>query len=188
MAKAKHIGYKRVSTEDQNTDRQLDGVALDDEFVDHASGGTTDRLQLAQMLRMARSGDTVHVHSIDRLARSLIDLEALVKELNSKGVDVKFHKESLVFQAADNGDDAGINTLMLQMLGAVAQFERTLIRDRQRFGIERAKREGKYKGRAKKADDARMVELKNSGMTYQQVADKMGVSVSTVQRALKGRS
>lgn len=185
MTKAKHIGYKRVSTDEQNTDRQLDGVALDDEFIDHASGGSTDRPQLAQLLRMVRGGDTVHVHSIDRLARSLIDLESLVKELNTKGVDVKFHKENLVFQAAGNGDDASVNTLMLQMLGAVAQFERALIRDRQRFGIERAKREGKYKGRTKKADDAKMVEYKNSGMTYKQVADKMGVSVSTVQRALK---
>ena len=144
------IGYIRVSSVDQNTARQLDGVKLDQTFTDKVSGSTVDRPELAQMLRSVRSGDTLHVHSIDRLARSLSDLLALVKDLTAKGVAVKFHKENLLFA----GEADPMQELMLSLLGSVAQFERSMIRERQREGIAKAKEAGKYKGRTKAADDA----------------------------------
>jgi hypothetical protein len=96
------IGYVRVSRLDQNEKRQLEGQALDRVFTDKASGRDTTRPQLAEMLRFARDGDTVVVHSMDRLARNLDDLRALVQDLTRKGVRVEFAKESLVFTGEDS--------------------------------------------------------------------------------------
>ncbi|MNF79104.1 DNA-invertase hin [compost metagenome] len=175
------IGYIRVSSVDQNTARQLDGVKLDQMFTDKVSGSTVDRPELAQMLRSVRSGDTLHVHSIDRLARSLADLLALVKELTGKGVAVKFHKESLLFA----GEADPMQELMLSLLGSVAQFERSMIRERQREGIAKAKEAGKYKGRSKAVSDAAIRTAVESGLSYRVAAKELGVSLSTVQRAVK---
>jgi DNA invertase Pin-like site-specific DNA recombinase len=131
------IGYVRVSTLDQNEKRQLEGQVLDRVFTDKASGRDTGRPQLTE-LRFARDGDTVVVHSMDRLARNLDDLRALVQGLTRKGVRVEFVKESLVF----TGEDSPMANLMLSVMGAFAEFERSLIRERQREGIALAKERG----------------------------------------------
>src|SRR3954467_10789201 len=139
------IGYIRVSTLDQETQRQLEGVALDQTFTDKASGKDTNRPQLEQMLRFARSGDSVIVHSMDRLARNLDDLRRIVKTLNGRGVRIEFVKESLVF----TGEDSPMANLLLSVMGAFAEFERALINERQREGIALAKQRGAYRGRKK---------------------------------------
>jgi DNA invertase Pin-like site-specific DNA recombinase len=136
------------------------------------------------MLDSVREGDTVHVHSIDRLARSLSDLLNLVQSLNEKGVSVRFHKENLLFTGADDK----YQNLMLQMMGAVAEFERSMIRERQREGIEKAKDAGVYKGGVKTTNaDAIRFHVAN-GSSYRDTAKALGVSLSTVQRAMKSAS
>jgi DNA invertase Pin-like site-specific DNA recombinase len=137
------IGYKRVSTVDQSTKRQLDGIPVDRCFEDKASGKDTQRPQLQSALAYCREGDTLVVHSMDRLARSLVDLLRIVKDLTARGVAVEFVKESLRF----TGDDSPIAILLLSLIGAVAEFERALILERQREGIDIAKAAGRYKGR-----------------------------------------
>ena len=137
------VGYQRVSTVDQNTARQLDGVEVDKVFTDKASGKDANRPELARAIDYVREGDTLVVHSMDRLARNLEDLLRLVRELTGQGVEVEFITERLTFA----GDDAPMNTLLLSMLGAVAAFERSMILERQREGIALAKAAGKYKGR-----------------------------------------
>lgn len=176
------VGYIRVSSAYQNTERQLDNLKLDKIFTDKLSGVDTSRPQLIAMLDYVREGDIVHVHSIDRLARNLADLTKLVEELNSKGITVHFHKESLTFK--DTNDP--IQKLMFQMLGSFAEFERSLIKERQREGIAKAKQAGKYKGRKKTIDDKIIIEAFNQdGASYRKVAKELGVSLSTVQRAIK---
>jgi DNA invertase Pin-like site-specific DNA recombinase len=114
------IGYVRVSSLDQNEKRQLEGQVLDRVFTDKASGRDTARPQLTELLRFARDGDTVVVHSMDRLARNLDDLRALVQGLTRRGVRVEFIKEQLVF----TGEDSPMANLMLSVMGAFAEFER----------------------------------------------------------------
>ena len=175
------VGYVRISSVDQNTARQLDGVSLGKVYTDKCSGKDTNRPQLLVLLDSVREGDTVHVHSIDRLARSLSDLLNLVQSLNSKGVAVHFHKESLLFTGAVDK----YQNLMLQMMGAVAEFERSMIRERQREGIEKAKEAGVYKGGVKTTNaDAIRTHVTN-GSSYRDTAKTLGVSLSTVQRAMK---
>ena len=140
--KGQNIGYIRVSTVDQNAERQLDGVELDKTFTDRCSGKDTRRPQLTACLEFLREGDTLHVHSIDRLARNLQDLQSIVQELNTRKITVTFHKERLTFSGTE---DDPFQRLQLQVLGAVAQFERSMIRERQREGIALAKAAGKYK-------------------------------------------
>ncbi|MDL2185623.1 recombinase family protein [Pseudomonas sp. ChxA] len=175
------VGYVRVSSVDQNTARQLDGIACDELFTDKVSGATTERPALQEMLRFVRKGDTVHVHSIDRLARSLEDLLSLVKGLIAKGVGVQFHKEQLHF----TGEANPMQELMLSLLGSVAQFERSMIKERQREGIAKAKEAGVYKGRVKSVDDAAIRSSIALGVSYRDTAKALGVSLSTVQRAMK---
>lgn len=175
------VGYIRVSSADQNTDRQLDGIPLDEVFTDKVSGASTDRPALQEMLRFVRKGDVVHVHSIDRLARSLEDLLSLVKGLNAKGVAVHFHKEQLQFTGAGNP----MQELMLSLLGSVAQFERSMIKERQAEGIAKAKAKGVYKGRIKVVDDEAIRSAIAGGLSFRRAAQELGVSLSTVQRAMK---
>jgi DNA invertase Pin-like site-specific DNA recombinase len=145
------IGYVRVSSADQNTDRQLDGEQLTVTFTDKASGKNTDRSQLQALLAGNWPvGSVVVVHSMDRLARSLSDLLNLVEELTSRGLTVQFLKEAKTFKG-DSTD--AMDKLMLSMLGAFAEYERTLIRERQREGIAKAKERGVYRGRQKKITD-----------------------------------
>ncbi|AEJ13438.1 MULTISPECIES: recombinase family protein [Pseudomonas] len=178
------IGYIRVSSIDQNTERQLGGVKLDQIFTDKVSGGTTNRPQMAEMRRSLREGDTVHVHSIDRLARSLSDLLGLVEEFRAKGVVLRFHKENLTF----TGQIDPMQDLMLQMMGAVAQFERALIRERQAEGIAKAKEAGVYERRSAAKGDAAIIQAINNGMSYRKTAEHLGVSLSTVARVMKAAS
>jgi DNA invertase Pin-like site-specific DNA recombinase len=173
------VGYQRVSTVDQNTVRQLDGVAVDKTFTDKASGKDTNRPELARALDYVRDGDTLVVHSMDRLARNLEDLRRIVRELTGRGVRVEFVKESLTF----TGDDSPMNTLLLSMLGSVAEFERSMILERQREGIALAKAAGKYKGRKASLTDDQASELRARlarGESITALAKEYGVSRQTV--------
>ena len=174
------IAYIRVSTTDQNTERQLDGVKVDKTFTDKCSGGSTDRPALTDLLDYIREGDIVHVHSIDRLARNLQDLLSLVEMFKTKGVTIKFHKESLTFEGSVTN---AMQDLMLSMIGAVAQFEKAMINERQREGIEKAKAKGVYsQARKKKVDRDEVKALLNEGLPMAQIAKKLGCSSKTIQR------
>jgi DNA invertase Pin-like site-specific DNA recombinase len=137
------VGYIRVSRVRQNPARQLDGVEADRVFTDTVSGKSATRPQLQAMLAYVRDGDTVIVHSMDRLARNLDDLRRLVRELTGRGVAIQFVKEQLTFTA----EDSPMATLLLSVLGAFAEFERALIRERQLEGIALARARGVYMGR-----------------------------------------
>lgn len=181
------VGYVRVSTLDQNTARQLDGLALHKVFTDHASGGTTDRPQLAEALRYVRAGDCLVVHSMDRLARNLDDLRRIVRELTGRGVSVEFVKEGQTFTAEGTNPMAN---LMLSMLGAFAEFERSLIRERQREGIALARQQpGKYKGRApalteQQAEQLRERDQQQGGKGRAALAREFGISRQTLYQYL----
>lgn len=177
------IGYIRVSTIEQNTERQLDGVPLDKAFEDKASGSSTDRPQLNAMLDYARNGDTIHVHSIDRLARNLRDLQNLLHDLSDKGVHIQFHKEGLTFRADEEA--APMQKLMLQIMGAVADFERTIIRERQAEGIAKAKERGVYANRSRKVQINQIAALKADGIGATEIARTTGISRAHVYRLLK---
>ncbi|MEC3852745.1 recombinase family protein [Paenarthrobacter ureafaciens] len=178
------IGYVRVSSLDQNEQRQLDGQALDRTFTDKASGRDTNRPALAEMLRFAREGDTVVVPSMDRLARNLDDLRALVKALTGKGVQVEFVKERLLF----SGEDSPMANLMVSVMGAFAEFERSLIRERQREGIALAKQRGAYRGRRRALTLEQANELARraaSGTPKSTLAKDYGISRETVYQYLR---
>ena len=175
----KRVGYLRVSSLDQKTDRQLEGVALDKVFTDKASGKDTARPELARAIDFVREGDTFLVHSMDRLARNLDNLRRIVRQLTSEGVRVEFVKEGLTF----TGDDSPMNTLLLSMLGAVAEFERSMILERQREGIAIAKAAGKYKGRKPSLTPDQVTELRQrlaAGESVTALAAEYGVSRQTV--------
>lgn len=179
----KDIGYCRVSTTDQKTDRQLDGVKLDKVFEEKASAADTARPQLQACIEYVREGDTLHVHSIDRLARNLQDLLALLQTFTGKGVAVQFHKESLTFTGQDNP----FQKLHFQIIGAVAEFERTMIKERQREGIAKAKAEGKHLGRERKlAPDMERVirDRATSGVDKSALAREYGISRQTLYRII----
>lgn len=139
----KIVGYIRVSSFDQNPDRQLEGIKLDKRFIDKASGKDVARPALEELLAYVREDDVVIVHSMDRLARNLDDLRKIVKTLTIKNIQIKFLKENLIFA----GDDSPMANLLLSVMGAFAEFERSLIKERQMEGISLAKKKGIYKGR-----------------------------------------
>ena len=175
------VGYLRVSSLDQFTHRQLEGFELDKVFIDRASGKDTNRPELAAALDFIREGDALIVHSMDRLARNVDDLRSIVRELTERGVKVQFVKESLTF----TGEDSPMSNLLLSVLGAVAQFERDLIRERQREGVELAKRRGVYKGRARKFTPAQAQELGRritAGESPAKLAREFKVSKHTIYR------
>ena len=178
------VGYIRVSTVDQNTARQLDGIEVSRVFADKASGKDTARPKLDELLAFVRDGDTVIVHSMDRLARNLDDLRRLVRTLTGKGVRVEFVKESLTF----TGDDSPMATLLLSVMGAFAEFERALILERQREGIAVAKQRGAYTGRkpALTAEQARQLrERAAAGERKSALAAEFGISRETVYSYLR---
>lgn len=177
------VGYIRVSSQGQNTARQLAGLKLDKEFVDIMSGSTKNREKLIACMDYVREGDTLLVESIDRLARNLRDLQEIIHSLIQKGVSVKFVKENLTFTA--NQDPMA--TLMLQMMGAFAEFERTMIRSRQKDGIEAAKKSGKHLGRPTKIDEKTtetVKHLKEKGTSIRQIAFKLNLARATVYKVL----
>lgn len=182
------IGYVRVSTVDQTTARQLDGLTLDRVFADHASGSTADRPQLQEALRFVREGDTLVVHSMDRLARNLVDFRRIVDGLTARGVAVEFVKENQTYLP---GDANPVAKLMLSMLGAFAEFERALIRERQREGIAIAKTiPGKYRGRAHaltpdRAQELRARDVAQGGKGRAGLAREFGISRETLYQYLR---
>lgn len=181
-----HIAYRRVSTVDQKTDRQLadTGITFDTTYTDKCSGGSAERPELHRMLEGLRKGDTIHVHSIDRLARNLQDLQELVKEINGKGATLRFHKEQLTF-APD--ESSAMSKLLLQVMGAFAEFERSIIRERQAEGIAKAKERGVYQGRKPTySQDQIMEALESNQGNKSAAARELGVSYRTVLRATQG--
>lgn len=178
------IGYIRVSTLDQNPDRQLEGVQLSKVFIDKASGKDTQRPQLEALLSYVREGDTLVVHSMDRLARNLDDLRRMVQQLTGRGVRIEFVKESLAF----TGEDSPMANLLLSVMGAFAEFERALIRERQREGISLAKQRGVYRGRKKTLSDSRLEELRRRVEAREPkaaLAREFGISRATLYKYLR---
>ena len=185
MVKGQNIGYVRVSTLLQNEARQLEGVDLDYTFTDKMSGKDKNRPELKRCMDHLRAGDMLHVHSIDRLARNLRDLESIITDLVGKGVAVKFEKEGLTF-TGDN--DNPMNTLMLQVMGACAQFELSMIKERQREGIAIAKKKGVQIGRKATLNETDIDTIKDlwrSGKSKTGLAKEMGVSRVTFYAFLK---
>lgn len=188
QTKGQRVAYRRVSTLDQNTARQLDGMAFDREFTDKASGKDTARPALQEALAYVRAGDTLTVHSMDRLARNLGDLLRIVHDLTRRGVRVEFVKESLTF----TGEDSPMATLMLSIMGAVAAFERSMILERQREGVALAKKAGRYKGRApairaSNGKEAQAEKLLAEGAGPAEIARSLEVSRQTVYAWLAAR-
>ncbi|RPE73047.1 DNA invertase Pin-like site-specific DNA recombinase [Tibeticola sediminis] len=182
--KGQRIGYVRISSFDQNPKRQLEQVQVDKVFTDKASGKDTQRPELDALLSFVRDGDTVVVHSMDRLARNLDDLRRLVQKLTKRGVRIEFAKESLSF----TGEDSPMANLMLSVMGAFAEFERALIRERQREGIALAKQRGAYRGRKKSLSEPQIVELKRriaEGEQKATVARDYGISRETLYQYLR---
>jgi DNA invertase Pin-like site-specific DNA recombinase len=183
---AVRVGYIRVSSVDQNTVRQLDGIEIERSFTDKASGKDTARPKLEELLAFVRTGDTVIVHSMDRLARNLDDLRRIVRTLTGKGVRIEFVKEGLVF----TGEDSPMATLLLSVMGAFAEFERALILERQREGIAAAKQRGAYTGRrpALTPEQARQLcERAAAGEPKSALARQFGISRETVYSYLRAQ-
>jgi DNA invertase Pin-like site-specific DNA recombinase len=171
---------------EQNDERQLDGLKLDRIFTDKASGKDTNRPQLLAALAHAREGDIFTVHSMDRLARNVEDILRLVRELNGRGVSLEFVKENMTFTA---GTADPRNTLMFTMLSAFSEFERALIRERQREGIEIAKSKGIYKGRKPTLNPENLDRLreraKKKGTNKAKLAREYGISRATLYQYLR---
>jgi DNA invertase Pin-like site-specific DNA recombinase len=175
----KRVGYIRVSSIDQSTERQLDGVGVDKRFTDKASGKDMKRPQLQAALEYLREGDVLVVHSMDRLARNLDDLRKVVLGLTCRGVVVEFVKEHLTF----TGEDSAMSNLLLSVMGAFAEFERSLIKERQREGIALAKKAGVYKGRSKALTAEKATELRTrvaAGEKKAGLAREFGISRETL--------
>ena len=174
------VGYIRVSSVDQNTERQLDGITLDKVFTDKVSGKDTNRPELKAALTYLREGDTLVVHSMDRLARNCEDMLRTVRELNGKGVSVRFVKENMSFVA---GNSDARSTLMFTMLSAFSEFERALIRERQREGIAIAKAQGKYKGGTRSLTAEQVKAIKEriaAGVPKTKIAKQLKISRQTL--------
>lgn len=175
------IGYIRVSTVEQNTERQLLNLKLDKVFTDKCSGKDTNRPALKHLIEYTREGDVIHCHDISRMARSTEDLLRLVKEFTAKNITLKFHKESLTFDGTNNP----MQQLMLTMLGGIYQFERAMILERQREGIVIAKAKGKYRGKQVNQQLHNQIrELYARGVNKTQIAKQLGCVRATVYKAL----
>lgn len=178
------FGYKRVSTVEQSTDRQLEGIVVDRVFEDKLSGKDRNRPQLDLLLSIIRRGDVIHIHSMDRLARNTRDLLNLVQEISDKGCKIVFHTEHLTFEPNKNDP---YQQLMMTMLGAVAQLERSLLLQRQKEGIAIAKAKGKYKGGKNKLSPEQVEELKELTKTQSitSVAKHFNITRPTVYGYLR---
>lgn len=182
------VGYIRVSTLDQNADRQhiaLNAAHVEKIYEDHISGANTDRAQFQAMMQFLREGDELVVLSLDRLARNLRDLLDTVETLGKRGVSVRFLKENLLLDARSNADPT--SKLMLSMVGAFAEFERSMIRSRQAEGIALAKARGAYKGRPRSVTDEQISRLKAAlaqEVPLTKATRKVGISRTTAYRYL----
>ena len=178
------VGYTRVSSFEQNASRQLENQKIEKLFADVVSGKNTERPQLQALLEFVREGDVVLVHSMDRLARNLDDLRLLVKSLTNKGIHIQFIQENIVF----TGEDSPMSQLLLSVMGAFAEFERALIKERQREGIALAKKRGVYKGRKQALDREQILQLKErikAGEAKSTVAKEFGICRATLYQYLK---
>lgn len=188
MATSALVGYARVSTIDQNPDRQiekLESLNVEKLFVDKASGKNTSRPGFQAMMNYVREGDVLVICSMDRLARNLFDLLSITKELQEKGVTVRFLKENI--DLSPTGETSAISKLLLSMMGAVAEFERSLIKERQREGIALAKAKGIYRGR-KPLDQTKIQEaqkLITQGVPRAKVARDLKIGRTSLYRYLQ---
>lgn len=184
--KGQRIGYIRVSSVGQNESRQLEGVELDREFIDKISGASRDRPQLTACIDYAREGDTIYIHSIDRLARNVKHLLEILETALAKGISVHFHKENMTF----TGDDTPISKLLLHVIGAVAEFERVMIRERQREGIAMARLNGTKTGKpmGRQPLDPKLrdkcIELCKLGYSNSAIARELSISRPSVAKLL----
>lgn len=179
-----HIGYIRVSSFSQNGDRQLHGLKLEKTFEEKASAKDLKRPVLKHCLEYLREGDVLHVHSIDRLARNLQDLQHLVDTLTGQGINIHFHKENLEF----SGKASPMNKLMLQLLGAVSEFERSLINERRREGMAAARAKGKQIGAKRKLSKQDLKTIRSrlrKGATKKALAEEYGISRQTLYDSLR---
>ena len=182
--KGQRIGYIRVSTFEQNPDRQLEHYKVDKIFTDKTSGSDTKRPALEALLDFVREGDTIVVHSMDRLARNLVDLRCLVQKMTQRGIHIEFIKENLIF----TGEDSPMANLLLSVMGAFAEFERSLIKERQMEGIALAKKKGVYKGRKAVLSKEQIEKIKtriNNGDKKSHIARDFNISRETLYQYLK---
>ena len=180
----KIIGYVRVSTFDQNPERQLEGIPVDRLFTDQASGKDLKRPAFEELMAYVREGDQVTIHSMDRLARNLDHLRQVVNRLTTQGISVRFLKENLTF----TGQDSPMANLMLSVMGAMAEFERSLIRERQREGVQIAKAKGLYTGRKKSLSQEQLSELQKriaEGEKKASLARHFNISRETLYQYVK---
>lgn len=178
-----NVGYIRVSTVEQNTDRQLNAVTLDKVFEEKVSAKTINRPIWVECLSYLRDGDTLHIHSLDRVCRSGAgDAVHIVEELNARNVGVVFHKEGMTFNGSMSAAQKGI----LSILASVAQMERELIKERQVEGIAAAKAKGTSFGRPKASIDLDEVkELKSQGFSMEKIAKRLNVGVASIYREIR---
>jgi DNA invertase Pin-like site-specific DNA recombinase len=181
------VAYIRVSSEDQNLGRQEDLADRADRVFREKESGKEghDRPVLREAIDWVRSGDTLTVWSIDRLARSIVDLNSIAAELRAKGVALHFEKEHMSFDPGKEADP--YSEVLFNVLGSFAQFERRIIRQRQLEGIAVAKAAGKYKGQKPRlfaADLVAVREMEAAGVPKAKIARDLNVSRKTVYRAL----
>lgn len=180
----KRIGYRRVSSADQNPARQLEGIELDKIFTDYASAKSTERPQLKLMLDYVREDDIIFIHSMDRFARNVKDLRNLVDGLCSRKIQVHFIKENLLF----NGEDSSMSNLLLSIMGAFAEFEYEFIKERQREGIDAAKKLGRFRGGKLKLSIEKLELLKKEMQGRKSkslIARELGISRSSIYKYLE---
>ena len=177
------VGYRRVSSASQSLDRQeLEGC--DKVFEEKITGAKRDRPELNRMLDYIREGDEVRVHSIDRLARDLRDLQSIIEQINDKDATITFLKEKLTFRPSAKADPFA--KLQLHLMGAFAEFERSIIRERQREGIARAKERGVYAGRKTSIDVDKVKSLHASGVGASEIARQLRIGRASVYRLIAG--
>lgn len=184
-----NLAYVRVSTVEQNAERQIEALKkhdIDKWFTEKVSGKNTNRPELQKLLEYMREGDTIYIHDFSRLARNTVDLLRLVETIQNKGVTLVSNKEA-VNTSTPNGK------LMLTMIGAIAEFERENLLERQREGIAIAKREGKYKGRQVKEIDENTFEkaynrYKSREINKIQLAKELNLSRPTLDKLLKDKN
>ena len=177
------VGYRRVSSASQSLDRQeLEGC--DKVFEEKVTGAKRDRPELNRMMDYIRDGDEVRVHSIDRLARDLRDLQSIIEQINDKDATITFLKEKLTFKPSAQADPFA--KLQLHLMGAFAEFERSIIRERQREGIARAKERGVYAGRKTSIDVDKVKSLHASGVGASEIARQLGIGRASVYRLIAG--
>ena len=180
-----NVGYRRVSMDTQNLERQLVGLEIDKMFDDFCSGKNVERPQFTAMMQYLRDGDTLHVHSLDRLGRNMNDLRNTIEILQQRGVAVLFHNENIKFEGKSLNP---INNLLFNLMCSFAEFERSVLLERQKEGIAVAKLQGKYKGRRPALSSEQNIEVKNLialGVSKTRIAKQFRISRETVYQIIR---